>query len=247
MRPLEKVYWLRLALGLMAALICTGYVFATGSVARNLIPNSSVEEGAAGIPDHWTGSGTGAEWNATSARTGSRSLGLDVFNDSAEWRSDALTIGEGSTCTVIGFISGEVKANETFFLAVRWFSDTAGLRDITEDRISISAGNYSQWWQLRGTFTAPIGTKSFEIMFKAVNGSGDLRCDDLRAEPPENISTFFNGISIALIVYLLSYYIIKSKFKALVQKPQKLVTTGIGVYMLSWLVFWILLYTMIVL
>jgi hypothetical protein len=31
----------------------------------------------------------------------------------------------------------------------------------------------------------------------------------------------------------------------LVQKPQKLLTAGIGIYFLSWIVFWTLLYTIL--
>lgn len=57
--------------------------------------------------------------------------------------------------------------------------------------------------------------------------------------------TFLNGLSLALVTYLISYYIIRSKFSLEVEKPQKLLTTGIGVYFLSWLVFWVFLYTMI--
>lgn len=52
-----------------------------------------------------------------------------------------------------------------------------------------------------------------------------------------------NNISIALIVYILSYYILKPRFVDKVEKPQKLVTMGIGVYFLSWAVFWVLFYT----
>ena len=59
------------------------------------------------------------------------------------------------------------------------------------------------------------------------------------------ITTFFNSISLALITYMISYYIIKTKFVTQVQKPQKLMTTGIGVYLLSWLVFWVLFYTVL--
>lgn len=56
----------------------------------------------------------------------------------------------------------------------------------------------------------------------------------------------FNGASIAVIVFLISYYgIIKFKFKNVVEKPAKLVTTGIGIYWLSWIVFWVLLYTIL--
>ncbi|MCJ7423519.1 hypothetical protein MUP01_04530 [Candidatus Bathyarchaeota archaeon] len=64
-------------------------------------------------------------------------------------------------------------------------------------------------------------------------------------KPPFSYEVLFNGASIAILTYLISYYAIKAKFKAGVAKPQKLVTTGIGVYLLSWLVFWILLYTII--
>jgi len=59
------------------------------------------------------------------------------------------------------------------------------------------------------------------------------------------INTFFNSLSIALIVYIISYYIIKRKFILKVEKPQKIATTGIGIYFTSWLVIWVLLYTII--
>jgi len=59
------------------------------------------------------------------------------------------------------------------------------------------------------------------------------------------ITTLFNSTSVALITYMISYYIIKAKFVTQVQKPQKLVTTGIGVYLLSWIVFWVLFYTVL--
>lgn len=55
----------------------------------------------------------------------------------------------------------------------------------------------------------------------------------------------WNGIAFAFIVYVLSYYIIKPKLILKVEKPQKILTTGIGIYLLSWLVFWVLLYTII--
>jgi len=58
-------------------------------------------------------------------------------------------------------------------------------------------------------------------------------------------TTLLNGMSIALVIYLISYYIIKSKFSLEVEKPQKLGTTGIGIYFISWIAFWTLLYTII--
>jgi hypothetical protein len=59
------------------------------------------------------------------------------------------------------------------------------------------------------------------------------------------ITTFFNSLSIALIVYILSYYIIKRRFLLAVEKPQKIASTGIGIYFIAWLVFWVLFYTII--
>ncbi|MEM1566754.1 MAG: hypothetical protein QW510_06735 [Candidatus Bathyarchaeia archaeon] len=54
------------------------------------------------------------------------------------------------------------------------------------------------------------------------------------------------GIAFAFIVYTLSYMVIKPKFMWKVDKPQKILTTGIGIYILSWLVFWVLLYTILI-
>jgi hypothetical protein len=60
-----------------------------------------------------------------------------------------------------------------------------------------------------------------------------------------NPTILLNGIAFALIVYILSYYVIKPKFILKVEKPQKIFTTGIGIYFLSWLVFWVFLYTVL--
>jgi len=61
-----------------------------------------------------------------------------------------------------------------------------------------------------------------------------------------NVNIFMNGFAFAIIVYLLSYYMIKPRLISKVDKPQKILFTGIGIYFISWLVFWILLYTIIV-
>jgi hypothetical protein len=63
---------------------------------------------------------------------------------------------------------------------------------------------------------------------------------------PVDYLFFMNSITIALAVYLVSFYIIKSKFVLQVEKPSKIVTTGIGIYFIAWLISWILLYTIIV-
>ena len=57
------------------------------------------------------------------------------------------------------------------------------------------------------------------------------------------VSLFFNSVSISVIMYVLSYYLVKAAFKGQVAKPSKLLTTGIGIYFLSWIVFYTMFYT----
>lgn len=59
------------------------------------------------------------------------------------------------------------------------------------------------------------------------------------------LNTLINSVSLAIIIYILSYYLIKLKFQFKTEKPQKLFMMGIGVYFISWLVFWVILYTII--
>jgi hypothetical protein len=55
---------------------------------------------------------------------------------------------------------------------------------------------------------------------------------------------FFNGISIALLVYIITYYVFKSVFITQVEKPTKIFTTGVGAYFLTWVVAWVVFYTL---
>jgi hypothetical protein len=59
------------------------------------------------------------------------------------------------------------------------------------------------------------------------------------------LDTFINSLTIALALYLVSFYIFKSIFLSKLEKPEKLATTGIFMYFITWLVIWILLYTII--
>ena len=60
------------------------------------------------------------------------------------------------------------------------------------------------------------------------------------------INTILNGLTIALLVYLVTYYAVyKPMFKNKVEKQSKLMTQGIGIYFFAWLVSWILIYTLI--
>lgn len=60
------------------------------------------------------------------------------------------------------------------------------------------------------------------------------------------INTFINGLTISLLVYLITYYLVyKTRFRDKVEKQSKLMTQGIGIFFFTWLVVWILLYTII--
>jgi PKD repeat protein len=52
-----------------------------------------------------------------------------------------------------------------------------------------------------------------------------------------------NGITIGLAVYLISYYLLKWRFMNKVDQPTKIITMGIGIYFLTFIMIWVLLIT----
>lgn len=58
------------------------------------------------------------------------------------------------------------------------------------------------------------------------------------------LQTFLSGVSLGLFVYIFTYYAFRWLFVAKL-KPPKVFTTGIGAYFLTWIVAWILLYTLL--
>ncbi len=62
---------------------------------------------------------------------------------------------------------------------------------------------------------------------------------------PTDISTLFNCISLAIIVYFLSYYVLKAFYKGKIEKQSKILSTGIGMYFFTWLAFFVLFYTVV--
>jgi hypothetical protein len=56
-------------------------------------------------------------------------------------------------------------------------------------------------------------------------------------------NTFLNGVTIALAIYLLSYYVLKAKFMNKVEKQSKIMSMGIFIYFISWAAFFILFYS----
>jgi hypothetical protein len=54
-----------------------------------------------------------------------------------------------------------------------------------------------------------------------------------------------NSITVALAVYVVTYYIVRAKLKDAVPQQSKILTTGIGMYFITWLTFFVVLYTAI--
>jgi PKD repeat protein len=89
-----------------------------------------------------------------------------------------------------------------------------------------------------------VKLKPLSIIYWSRVGFGILAafiCALLRVDRTPN--PLLNGISIGLIIFILTYYILKWKFMAKVEKPSKVFTTGIGAYFLVWIVCWILFIT----
>lgn len=57
--------------------------------------------------------------------------------------------------------------------------------------------------------------------------------------------SILNGISIALLVYILTYYVYKAQFLTKIEKQSKLFSTGVGAYFFSWIVMFALLFTLV--
>jgi len=52
-----------------------------------------------------------------------------------------------------------------------------------------------------------------------------------------------NGITVALSVYIVTYYLLKWRFMSKVEKPTKILTMGIGAYFLTFIFCWVLFIT----
>jgi len=60
-----------------------------------------------------------------------------------------------------------------------------------------------------------------------------------------DISALFNAFTVALVIYLVSYYIFKSMYKDKIEKQSKILSTAIGMYFFSWIAFFVLFFTVI--
>jgi hypothetical protein len=56
-------------------------------------------------------------------------------------------------------------------------------------------------------------------------------------------TTLVNSITVALLVYFVTYYILRGFYKNKIDKPSKILSTAIGMYFFSWLSFFVLFFT----
>jgi len=57
------------------------------------------------------------------------------------------------------------------------------------------------------------------------------------------VDSLFTGVAVGLLVYLVADRILKQVFMAKVEKQSVVTKTGIGIYIITWLFLWILLFT----
>lgn len=61
-----------------------------------------------------------------------------------------------------------------------------------------------------------------------------------------SMNTLLNGITIALLIYLIGYYVIKAKYSSKIEKQSKIMSMGIFIYFFTWLIVWVLTLTVII-
>ena len=61
------------------------------------------------------------------------------------------------------------------------------------------------------------------------------------------LDSLLSGISFGILFYILTYYILKSRLIARVEKKSEVFRMGIFVYFLAWIVGWVLFYTLLTL
>jgi hypothetical protein len=58
-----------------------------------------------------------------------------------------------------------------------------------------------------------------------------------------DITTLVNSITVALLIYFVTYYILRGYYKSKIEKQSKILSTAIGMYFFAWLSFFVLFYT----
>jgi zinc transporter ZupT len=61
-----------------------------------------------------------------------------------------------------------------------------------------------------------------------------------------NFTTLLNSITLALLIYFVTYYILRGYYKNKIEKQSKILSTAIGMYFFAWLSFFVLFYTVVI-
>ena len=62
--------------------------------------------------------------------------------------------------------------------------------------------------------------------------------------PLTDLSTLVDSLTIALLIYLVSYYPLRALYKDKIEKQSKVLSTGIIMYFFAWLPFFVLFFTL---
>jgi ABC-type uncharacterized transport system permease subunit len=62
-------------------------------------------------------------------------------------------------------------------------------------------------------------------------------------ESATDLTTLVNSITVALLIYFVTYYVLRGYYKEKIEKQSKILSTAIGMYFFSWLSFFVLFYT----
>jgi zinc transporter ZupT len=61
----------------------------------------------------------------------------------------------------------------------------------------------------------------------------------------DDLTTLLNSVTLALLIYFVTYYITRGYYKDKIEKQSKILSTAIGMYFFAWLTFFVLFYTAI--
>jgi len=96
------------------------------------------------------------------------------------------------------------------------------------------------WMRVLLGVVAGVVSTGLLMVWPLVDSSVTLRDLVAPATGAAPINTLLNGITIALFIYLVSYYVLKAKYTAQVEKPSKIMSMGIFIYFFTWIIVWVL-------
>lgn len=63
--------------------------------------------------------------------------------------------------------------------------------------------------------------------------------------PASDYTPLLNSITVALALYVVTYYLVKGKLKNKIEQQSKILSTAIGMYFFTWITCFVLFYTAI--